>query len=457
MQEIDSNIYKKMEELKKSLAESNEKMEKNKQTKLKDILYLGSIDWIEVDSIGIEVKIKKDIYVSIEENSLNNSVTKYYDENNELIAIDLYNINKIVPTSKYILNNDNGKAIKEKLKNLNFENGLSLNQINQELDKLSESLNIPKEQILSISQSEYTEKNKKEEKIELKNKNASKEKTQEKTSSKDNSSKNNPNIKQETDLSQKINDRYTLGDILGVPNDGKLVVVYSSAVKDNTNSTRFTFLIQDKDGNFMPCHNLEQVAGNTPKNNVYASNYNGDTVNKEQVNSMYKIKSPYSSEGYVLTADIGSLGTIDLGLGQIPKMKGINTSNTSIVTSPLKTTSTYNIRPDLKETLHSYHNGKYQPDLQSKEADSHKDCKLTKDEVDGDLTTGEQHLSKEEMIEIIDKIHLYESKNTEYSSRESLLNELIHTYLHGNDYPSKEEFLKACSECEREHTRTQTP
>lgn len=459
MQEIDSDIYKRLENLKTILVKANDELEKNKQTEIKDLVYLGSIDWSEIDHTGIEVKTKKDIYASIEEKDSGENLIKYYDENNELMAINLQNINQTIPTAKYIKDNDNGLYLKAQLEELDIEKAISLNEINSELDKISETLNIPKEKILSISKCEASnlenesQTEKENDKIQLKDeKNSLKSKNKEEQNE-NNSNKKNPNIKQETDLSQKINDRYTLGDILGVPQDGKLVAVYSSAVENNTNSTRFTFLIEDKDGNFMPCENLEQVAGTAPTNDIYASNYNG-SVKKEQVNSMYRIKSPHSNEGYILTADIGAMGTVDLGLGQEPKMQSLNESQTGLVTTPLKTTSTYNTKPQVKETIHSYSNGKYQPDSQVKEAKQHNDdCSLTIDEVDGDEQTGEQHLNKDDMLAIIDEINLLDKKSNEYSSNETLLSDLISTYLSGEQHPIKEEFLKACERCENEHSR----
>ena len=460
MQGIDSDIYKKMENLKLILTEENKKLEKIKQTEIKDLVYLGSIDWSEIDHTGTKVKIKKDIYASIEIKEPNQEIIKYYDENNELIAINMKDLNQIIPTTRYIKDNDNGLYLKSQLKNLDFDNSISLNETNAELDKISKALNISKEQILSVGKSGYSNKenekaeSKEDDKIRLKDD----KKAQKDVSKNENVTKNtkkNSNIKQETDLSQKINAKYTLGDILGIPSKGKLVAVYSSSVENNTNSTKFTFLIQDEAGNFLPCKNLEQVAGTTPKNDIYATNYDGSEVKKEPVNSMYRITSPHSNEGYVITADIGTMGTVDLGLGQEPKLQGINDSDTSLVTTPLKTASTYNTKPELKETFHSYKNSRYKPDSQVKEAKQHNDdCELTRDEVDGNENTGDQHLDRDKMLEIIDKIHLLEAKSDEYSSKETLLSDLISTYLSGNTHPSEKESLSACTRCENEHSRT---
>ena len=191
--------------------------------------------------------------------------------------------NGIIPTGKsidYALKN-NTDFLSE-INSLDINNELSLNEVNTELDRISKELNISKEQILSIAQVDYDlnqkNKDKDSDKIKLKNE---EEKTNDKKQEKNQNNdvkKKNPNIKQETNLSQKINNKYTLGDILGVPENGKLVAVYSSDVENNTSSTKFTFLIQDKDGNFMPCENLQLVGGNLPTNDIYASNYDGSSV-----------------------------------------------------------------------------------------------------------------------------------------------------------------------------------
>lgn len=403
MKKIDYKIYKDMQNIKQNFYNSNS----NKLT-LKDVKFVGSIDSVEVDNTtNTKIMIKNDIYISIETVANNKEIIKFIDDKNNVLAWDLQDGNGIIasPYSVDSIINNTNKDIPDlltQLNNLDYQNSVSLNDLDNELDKISKQLNIPKEKILSIAKIDNpsiennNEKDSDKNKIKIKN-------TSKKDAVKNNEQKNNPNIKQETDLSQKINDKYTLGDVLGVPDNGKLVCVYSDAVEENRNSTRFTFLIEDKDGNFLPCDNLVQTAGTLPTNNIYASNYDGSDVKKTQINSMYKIKSPYANENYILTCDIGAMGTIDLGFGQAPVTQGTNSKETSIVTAPLKTSSTYNTRPEVKETLNSYKAGKYHADQKSAEADTHENCNhnLTVDDVDGNDETGNHNSN----IDVDDKIN----------------------------------------------------
>ena len=53
--------------------------------------------------------------------------------------------------------------------------------------------------------------------------------------------------KQETLLDKKIDDKHTLAEVLGVPSGSKLIVVDSSQIIDNENTTRFSCIIQTPD------------------------------------------------------------------------------------------------------------------------------------------------------------------------------------------------------------------
>lgn len=475
MKILDYNIYENMSELKELLEKHQESIKLNKE--IQDIQYAGTINWIEIDPVtGTHIPTKKDIYICLEKNSNGEIVIKYYDEEKDLLAIDMQNYSRIMPTEKSLdfsyIEMPNGHDFYSQFNNLKYADTLSLNSLEDELEKLSEETLLSKDDIISLIKEKNAELDKISEatgdskseiqfisnindihKIIKKGENDKIElKDQRETSNKNNQDKPNrniiPNIKQETDLSQKVNDRFTLGDVLGVPSNGKLIAVYSSAVKDNKNTTKFTFLIQDKDGNLSPCDNLHLVGGNSPTNNVYASNYDGSNVKKEKVYSEYMITGPYKSEGYILTADIGTMGTVEFGLGQAPKTQGMNSSEAAPVTIPLKTTSTYYTKPETRESLLSYHSEYYAADNRAKEAKSHDDtCKLTQEEVDGNKETGEQHLSAEE-INLITETTYEEIGQYLYYTRESFIKAIINDYIKGP--LTKESLQEACKEFSRE-------
>ena len=493
MKPTDYTKYINMQELKEALEKRKQESIgttfSNNVYSIQDIEFAGSINWPEINPRTDEVMEEKvkDIYISIEKNFEGDYIIYYYDEEQNLLAIDMQDNRGIMSTDKsidYAFHEKNDIIdFQTQFKNLKTKDNLSLNELDAELDTISQELNIPKEQILSNLKEMNTDlekiskelgiskeqiisvskslnsnsenKDKKDEKIKLKeDEEQSSNQKQENPQNKD-QKKDNPNIKQETDLSQKVNEKYTLGDVLGVQEGEKLVAVYSSAVENNQTTTKFTFLIEDKDGNFSRCDNLQQIAGNSPTNDIYASNYNGYDVQKTNVNSMYQVKSPLSSENYVLTSNIGTMGTVDLGLGQAPKLKGINNSETSLVTTPLKTSSTYNTKTEVKENLLSYHSEKYKADKRSNEAKMHNDgCEITMYEVDGDTSTGHQHstISDEEMDNMLQK--LWQEKEDEYFSYDSFTSDFFKTYLDNNLSPSAEEFDAACKRCENEHSRT---
>ena len=173
-----------------------------------------------------------------------------------------------------------------------------------------------------------------------------------------------------------------------------MVAVYSDDIENGTtkNNTRFSFLIRDKDGKYKECPNLEQVGGITPDSKVAKSNYDGSKVQMEQVNSLYRIKSSSNIE-YLLTANIGSQGIIELGIGQKDRTRGVNGSNLATVTTPLKTSSTYRTTAEVRRDLNGTYDGINQSHERVLEGEIHinRNCETDKDEFDGEYNTGHIH------------------------------------------------------------------
>ena len=135
-------------------------------------------------------------------------------------------------------------------------------------------------------------------------------------------------------------------------------------------------------------------------------------------------------------------------------MQGLNNSNTNLVTTPLKTTCTYNTQPITKEALLSYHSDRYAADKRNYEAKTHKgnDCKLTKEDVDGKINTGHKH-SPDYLKEKLNV--LYEDIGfTQFFSFESFEKDFMNTYLKDNFQASKEEVDQACKNYSNEHYLT---
>lgn len=386
---MDSSVYEKMNELQK-FRDSN------------DVFFGGTIELEELDpDTNSMVKNAYDIYISMEDGP-QGPVFKFYNKDMELLAINLNDGRGTIPSSNFAdkLPPEIIKQFDDFLESLEFRQDNSLNKINSDLEKMSEVLGIPKGRIVAVSEApnkknNLEDKKKDDEKIHIKDEDElKKEDKTKKQKSPEEEKKLEALEKQQTSLSQKVNDRYTLGDILGVPNDGTLVAVYSDSIENGKqqNHTKFSFLIKDKEGNYTECPNIEQVGGITPDAKVAASSSKGDEVKTDQVNSLYKIKSSSNIE-YMLTAKIGSQGTIDLGIGQRDRTQGVNSNELVTVTTPLKTTSNYYTTPETREALNGTHEGNKQATRRAQEGKAHQDenCKPTKDEFDGEIDTGHTH------------------------------------------------------------------
>ena len=374
----------------------NKMAELKEQLKSNDIAYLGTLSMNEIDkATNKKIQNTYDIYVSIEENNTG-FIYKFYNNDSKLLAIKDNN-NGILPTEEFlhILNKDDLKQLSDFI----YSQENSFNQINQDLEKISFTTGISKEEILAVSETDAFYRNSKEtsendEKIHLKDDKNDKENNKNTKTSQEQDSKSKAKIealeKQSTDLNQKVSETETLGDILGIHEGGKLVAVYSDSIENGTkNNTRFTFLLKDADGNYSEIPNIEQAGGINPNTDVAQSNENGDNVKKDDVNSIYRIKGPGNIE-YLLTANIGPYGTIELGIGQRDKTQGIDESD--LVTTPLKTSSTYYTTRQTREAINSSRHGTYQSTKRSNESGKHNDkCEITKDNVDGKEDTGHQH------------------------------------------------------------------
>lgn len=386
--------------MKSKIYEQMESLQKYKDSN--DVSFFGTIELEELDeSIKTLVKNTYDVFISIEDGP-QGPVFKFYNKELELMAINLNDGQGTLPTAKFA-----DKLPPEILKQFDEFSYLpenSLNQINSDLEKISQVLGIPKKDIMAIADTSYSkeisdDKKNDDDKIHLKDEDElKKEKNAKKRQSPKEEKKLEALEKQQTSLSQKVNDRYTLGEILGVPNDGTLVAVYSDSIENGKqqNHTKFSFLIKDKECNYKECPNIEQVGGITPDTQVAVSSSKGDEVETKQVNSLYRIKSSNNIE-YMLTANIGSQGTIDLGIGQRDRTQGENSSDLATVTTPLKTTSTYYTTPETREAINGTKDGYKQATRRVEEGQKHldKDCDATKDEFDGDKDTGHSHNEEE--------------------------------------------------------------
>lgn len=248
------------------------------------------------------MQVTKDIFVLTDEMPDGSVVQKFYDSDKNFIA-GMDKDGKVYPSAEFA--NEDLSFLGE-LQNLS--NGPSLNELDEKLETISKKLGISKNDVLSMSETDLEKSIGEKGNAQLSLDNDKEEDKEQNADILDNISS-----KQETDLNNKIDDRHTLADVLGVPTGSKLIAVYSTAIQGNTNTTRFSFIIQNPDGTLEPADMLDQVGGKDSDKKIHETNRDGSEVEEISVQSSYAIKSPIVSNA-ILTARVGSMGYIELRL-----------------------------------------------------------------------------------------------------------------------------------------------
>lgn len=388
---MEKSIYETMKALEKTY--KIYQRENYREDRLKDIYFLGAINvYKEIENTGktgIEVI---DVYVEVEDYSI--PVLKFVDKDNNLIARRQGTF--ILPSSEYMWGSI-PETETEKMLDFSFEKDKSLNYTRKKIKEIAKELNVSEEKILSIYEEDdtITEENKNEEEKDEQPRDTVKLKEKDEQNVKDTSM--DAITKQETSLDQRVNDGKTLREILHLPeNAQKLVWVETDSIANdsgNTNNTRFTPLYKDGNGKPHKIERLQMAGGNPNQSNVATVSEQGDDVQYTSVNSMYKTTETGETQ-YIFTANIGSHGVIDLGIGQMDKTQGINSmeNETSVVTTKLKTSSTYYTSRDTRERINGERDGIHQATARRNEARLHEKCEHNKDvkDVDGKLDNREE-------------------------------------------------------------------
>lgn len=172
-----------------------------------------------------------------------------------------------------------------------LKNGTPIEERSREIEAVADALGLNVEDILSISSfktSQHVAERHTKHTI-------STEKEQQKKTSQ------NPNLvtdsvyaKSEIALDKLVDDRYTLGDILGVPDPNATLICVDScdiSGKKRSNS-QFSFLIKYPDGRLEQAPMLSQEDGTSPDRDIYAANRDGSDIDKIIALSMYRVHSP---------------------------------------------------------------------------------------------------------------------------------------------------------------------
>lgn len=316
-------------------------------------------------------------------------IVEFYDENNNLIAFLSDRPYSLVLAYEYRNMPPEFLNQLQSLWNDIIEHNISLEAKNKELKKFSNALNIDKSRIIQISSININQT--------LKQSKQNKDKSNLKRQHSDMKLDENPlsriQIKEETKLDTLVDDRHTLGHILGINESGaSLICVHSSDIPGEHSNSEFSFLIKHSNGKVEKADMLVQEDGTTPNRTVYSSNRDGSSVDKVPVRALYRVKTP-NGQNSMISVSFGSTGTLNFQYG---KADMVNQNN--FVAIPLETNTSRFVTKEVQDILDIEH-GSYQVNKSYNEISSHynNNCKdnLSLQNMDGDYSTGHQHINDE--------------------------------------------------------------
>ena len=282
------------------------------------------------------------------ENGNKIEIERYYTEDGEFLGGN----NKVDQYNFIILdeNHQNEQKLLENLNKLDKEGIESLNKIEEErLEEIAKSLGFSKEDIEKLSEINLDEENQNEE--EKDNGKREKKIDEKSVEGKEVLSKEKVDkisTKTEIKTNQKVTDKETISQMLGVQDKGykSIGIVYSDKIKDNKNNTRFSIVGIKEDGSAERIDTLEQEYGINPNKSINAINKDGSNIEQEQANSIYKVKGKKETQ---LAVDIGAMGTIEASLVRTPQQDNEEAISIPVETSNIKPT-TREVREFMNET-----------------------------------------------------------------------------------------------------------
>ena len=323
---------------------SPEEKEKLVQTnKVLDVKYLGKIDFDE-EIDGEKTKTQKDIYLVIEqmldkEGNLVD-IEKIYMEDGEFLGgnnkSDKYNV--IMLSENY----KGRKDLAESLQSLDTEGILDLNEMEHErLEEIAKELGISVEELDYLSEIDL------EQIIEGREENDNIEELEGKRESKEGKETltkkqvEKISTKSEIKTQEKVNDRETMAQLLGVQDKGykKIAIVYSDKLQKNGSNTRFSVVGVKEDGSAEKIDTLESRYGTNPTKKIDSLNRDGSEIKEQQSQTMLQIKGRKEEQ---VAVRIGTMGTIEASLVRTPRQ-----DNTKGISIPI---ATQNVRTTTRET-----------------------------------------------------------------------------------------------------------
>lgn len=378
------------------------------------------------------IKDKNNSIVNIFVNYEDKNFIKFYDENNNLIAI-------IKPPYDLIISEEYREKAPEYLKQIDSlwndiaRNAMSIDNTFNEREKFSKALGIDNKKIISTNSIGLSQKldKKPQNKIVLDD-NENKEQNK--------SVLDSISYREETKMNKLVNDRYTLGEILGIDDpNATLICVHSSDISGERSDSQFSFLIKYQDGRVEEANMLTQEDGIHPSREIYASDRDGSSINKVDAVSMYRIKTPNGKDS-MLCVSYGQTGTLNFHYGKVDR-----TDVNKFFAIPLETNTSRYITKDVQD-IFDPERGEWQTSKSIEEVEKHKEhgCNdLTLDEADGNENTGHDHNIHFTLI--ASKILNENPELEDYYSLEGLTTQLQEYIEHHNDIPLEqaiEDFTK---------------
>ena len=250
---MDRKIYETMQKI------YNQKS--NDYSNTNDVKFIGTMIYNEETPTG-KVPTVHDIFVMTFRDKSGNITETFFSDTGKCLG-GRGKDGKIYPSAEFA---EADLSFLGQLERLSNNQGITFDELDKDLEKLAKELGISKYDIKDMPKIELDQKigemNKEQEqekdKISLQEEDKQNEDALEKIDS-----------KEEIDMNKLIDDRHSLADVLDVQAGSKLIAVYSDKIVNNTNSTRFSFVIQKPDGTLSPADMLEQTGGTDSDKTVY--------------------------------------------------------------------------------------------------------------------------------------------------------------------------------------------
>ncbi len=369
---MDKSLYDTLQEI----------YEEKKNDFSKDIKLIATLS-SEEDSPNGKVIITNDVFVIVDEMP-NGDISQRF------IITGRSNDGKIYPAEEFA---QDDLSFLAQFQNAHKVDVVSLSDLDRQLDNIANKLGVKKEDIRSMSEVDLDRMLDENDLSKAKSRESYEkddfQKTDEVSPSQD--ILNDVTAKQEINMDVKVDEKYTLADILGVPAGSKLVVVYPTNIPDKSNlpyTTSLVCMIKNPDGSLEYSDVLTQVGGKDSNKNVYEVNRDGSSVQEKSVKSSFAVKSNIVKNG-IITARIGSMGYIEVGFGYMDR-----TSHRDVISEKLEDERTRYTTYEVRREFSQKKGIDKVPEMidEINEHQKHNEHTLTLDEADGDPSTGHQDI-----------------------------------------------------------------